>query len=162
MNALKTLFLGPPPLTLGVAESLTSGHVQARIGAISGASQFFLGGVTAYTLDQKVQLLGVERSVAQPVNCVSARVAEQMAVGACRLFGCSVSIATTGYAEPSPEWGASEPFGWWALAYVPPLQETRIRSGRTDCPGASRIQAQELVTDAAVEALMRTLAEWRG
>src|SRR4051794_32647968 len=102
MSELKTLMLGPPRWTLSVAESLTSGQVQTRIGAISGASQFFLGGVTAYTLEQKVQLLGVDRSLAEPVDCVSAEVAEQMARGACRLFGSDVSIATTGYAEPAP------------------------------------------------------------
>jgi len=43
---LKDLMLRPPRLTLAVAESLTSGRLQARIGAISGASDFFLGGIT--------------------------------------------------------------------------------------------------------------------
>jgi len=161
VNELKALFVGPSRLTLGVAESLTSGHVQTRIGAISGASQFFLGGVTAYTLEQKIQLLGVDRAVAEPVNCVSAKVAEQMARGACRLFGCSVSIATTGYAEPAMDWNVREPFAWWAIAYVRSADDVLIRSGCVECAGAERVRAQNLVADAAVGELIRAMSEWR-
>ena len=82
MSDLKALMLREPRLTLAVAESLTCGRLQARIGAISGASDFFLGGVTAYSLDQKVRHLGVNRAGAAAVNSVSGAVAEQMARGA--------------------------------------------------------------------------------
>ena len=102
MTELKELMLQPARRTLAVAESLTCGRVQARIGAISGASEFFLGGITAYTLDQKVKHLGVDRAVAAPVNSVAAAVAEQMARGVCALFGSELGLATTGYAEPAP------------------------------------------------------------
>ncbi|MDB6126431.1 MAG: damage-inducible protein CinA, partial [Verrucomicrobia bacterium] len=84
MIELKPLMLQKPRLTLAVAESLTCGQVQARIGAISGASEFFLGGITAYTLDAKVKHLGVKRAPAKRVDCVSANVAREMARGACR------------------------------------------------------------------------------
>ncbi len=46
---LKELMLRAPRRTLAVAESLTAGHVQARVASIAGASGYFLGGVTAYT-----------------------------------------------------------------------------------------------------------------
>ncbi len=62
MIELKPLLLQAPRLSLAVAESLTCGQVQARIGAVSGASDYFLGGVTAYSLDEKVRLLGVNRT----------------------------------------------------------------------------------------------------
>ena len=112
MNAaeLKPLLLREPRLTLAVAESLTCGHLQARVGAVSGASEYFLGGVTAYSLEQKMKLLGVERAAAEPVNSVSAAVAEQMARGVCALFGADVAVATTGYAEPSVELKVAHPF----------------------------------------------------
>src|SRR5688572_2412301 len=99
---LKELMGREPRLTLAVAESLTAGQVQARVAAISGASNFFLGGITAYTLEQKAKHLGVDRVAAKRVNGVSAEVAEQMALGVCRLFGADVGVATTGYAEPAP------------------------------------------------------------
>ena len=44
---LKSLLLRKPRWSLAVAESLTCGHVQARVGEISGASNFFQGGITA-------------------------------------------------------------------------------------------------------------------
>jgi len=40
MSELKDLMLRPSRLTLAVAESLTCGRVQARVGTISGARSF--------------------------------------------------------------------------------------------------------------------------
>jgi nicotinamide-nucleotide amidase len=153
MDDLKSLMLGPPRLTLAAAESMTSGRVQARIGAIPGASEFFLGGVTAYSLDQKVRHLGVERAAAAAANSVSSGVAEQMAKGACGLFESDVGVATTGYAEPSAEWRVDAPFAWWGLARRLPGGEFSVLSGRVDCPGLPRVEAQERAASAALDAL---------
>jgi len=157
MNELKELMLRSPKLTLAVAESMTSGHLQAQVGAISGASNFFLGGITAYTLDQKVRHLGIDRAAAEAVDCVSAAVAEQMARGACALFGADLGVATTGYAEPSVDPVVADPFAWWAIAWRQSDGSSAVRSGRVDCPGASRVAAQERVADAALEALVEWL-----
>jgi nicotinamide-nucleotide amidase len=56
--------------------------------------------MTAYTIDQKCTHLGVDRPNALVTNCVSQQTADEMAMGACKLFGADISIATTGYAEP--------------------------------------------------------------
>jgi nicotinamide-nucleotide amidase len=157
MNELKELMLQPPKLTLAVAESMTSGRIQARVGAISGASNFFSGGITAYNLDQKVRHLGVDRAAATAVNCVSAGVAEQMARGVCALFGADVGVATTGYAEPSADPVVPDPFAWWAIAWRQRDGSSATRSGRVDCPGASRVAAQEQVAEAALAALVAWL-----
>lgn len=157
MSDLKGLMLRDPRLTLAVAESLTSGRLQARIGAISGASEFFLGGVTAYTLDEKVRHLGIDRAEARAVNSVSGLVAEQMARGACVLFGADLGVATTGYAEPSPEWSVAEPFAWWGLARRQPGGDFAVASGRVNCPGLSRVDAQERAAGAAFDALVSWL-----
>jgi len=162
MLELKELMLRPHRLTLAVAESLTCGRVQARIGAIPGASEFFLGGITAYSLEQKVRHLGVDRAAAGPVNAVSEAVAEQMARGACALFGAQLGLATTGYAEPSPEWKISCPRAWWAIAHELGGGRTAVQSGLVECPGASRTAAQEAVAAAALGALMRYLKQVRG
>lgn len=167
MTVLKDLMLGPPRLTLAAAESMTCGNVQAVIGRISGASTFFLGGVTAYTLEQKVQLLGVDRAAARRVNCVSAAVAQDMARGVCTLFGSDLAVATTGYAEPSADEQVEAPFAWWALAHrgrARPRGKPRWiaeRSGRIECPGATRLEAQQFVADAVVAELVAYLREWR-
>ena len=81
--------IAPPAWTLAVAESLTSGRLQAAIGERSGASDYFLGGLTAYTIDQKVTHLGVDRDEADRTNAVSEKVADEMVLGVCRLFGRS-------------------------------------------------------------------------
>lgn len=160
---LKALMLAAPRLTLATAESLTCGRVQARIGEISGASNYFLGGITAYSLDEKVHHLGVDRTVARRVNSVSAEVAAQMARGACRLFGSDLAVATTGYAEPSPADGAPDPFAWWAIAHRGARGRfVAERSGRVECPGANRIDAQSFVAEAVLVELAAYLRELRG
>ncbi len=158
---LKALMLRAPKLTLAVAESLTAGNVQARVAAVSGSSAYFLGGVTAYSIDEKVKLLGVDRAAAKKVNCVSAEVAEQMAQGACELFGAGVAVATTGYAEPSPADGVAVPFAWWAIAVRGARGKFSLRHGRVECPDATRTQAQAIVADAALAELVAFLSEVR-
>jgi nicotinamide-nucleotide amidase len=155
MNAVKKLALAHPRLTLATAESMTCGRVQAKIGRISGASEFFLGGITAYTLEEKVRLLKIDRTAAKKANCVSAKVAEQMARGACRLFKADVGVATTGYAERTRN--VSEPFAWWAIAHRRRGGRFTTFSGRLDCPGASRTAAQEMIAAAALAALKKFL-----
>lgn len=162
MSTLKPLMLAAPRLTLSVAESLTCGQVQAAIGLISGASGFFLGGITAYTLEQKVKHLGVDRAQAAAVNCVSSEIAAHMARGACGLFGSDLALATTGYAEPSPEQGAAVPFAWWALAHRRRGEDFLVQTGRVECPGETRVAVQAKVTDAVLTALVTYLQGLRG
>ncbi|MBC7367950.1 MAG: CinA family protein [Undibacterium sp.] len=158
---LKALMSRAPKLTLAVAESVTAGHVQARIAAVPGASGFFLGGVTAYTLEQKVKLLGVNRAAAKKANCVSAAVAEEMALGVCGLFGADVGVATTGYAEPAPGDGVTTPMAWWAVAHRRRGRVAMIFSGRVECPGEPRVAVQEIVAAAVLGELVTYLREWR-
>ncbi len=159
---LKAQLLRRPQLTLAAAESLTAGHVQARIAAVSGSSEYFLGGVTAYSLDQKVRLLGVNRAAARKVNCVSAAVAEQMAVGALKLFGADVAVATTGYAEPSPTDGVAAPQAWWAVAWKQGRAKPQVRHGFIECHGAKRTEVQAIVAEAVLTELVAWLREERG
>jgi nicotinamide-nucleotide amidase len=161
VSELKDLMLREPRLTLAVAESLTGGRLQARITAITGASEFFLGGMTAYSLDQKVRHLGVGRGRAKAANSVSRRVAEQMAKGACGLFKSDVGVATTGYAEVSAEWKVRVPFAWWAVAVRKPRGGFAVTSACVKFPGLSRVEVQEAVSDAALGGLLRATAAAR-
>jgi len=155
---LKSLLLAAPGRPrLAVAESMSGGRLQASITEIPGASGFFLGGVTAYTLAQKVGLLGVDQAHAAAVNCVSERVAGEMALGACRLFRADLALATTGYAEPSPADGVADPFAWIALAAATVAEPKLVRVLRVDCSGCSRTEAQAKVADAALSLLIERL-----
>ena len=158
---LKELMLPAPGLTLAVAESLTAGHVQARVASVPGSSAYFLGGVTAYSIEEKVKLLGVNRAAAKKVNCVSAAVAEAMAIGAAKLFGADLAVATTGYAEPSAAAGVTAPMAWWAVTHRRRGRTVKIFSGRVECPGEPRVAVQEIVAEVVLAELVAYLREWR-
>jgi nicotinamide-nucleotide amidase len=144
-----------------VAESLTAGNVQARIAGVSGASGYFFGGLTAYSINEKVRLLGVNRAAAKRVNGVSARVAEEMAAGAAKLFGTDLAVATTGYAEPSAVDGVEVPMAWWAVAHRRGRRVAML-SGRVECPGERRVAVQQIVAAAVLAELVVYLRELRG
>ena len=136
--------------SIAVAESLTAGNLQALIASVSGASRFFLGGVTAYNIDQKVRLLGVDRAVAEPVNCVSESVVLQMAAGIRHRTGADVGVATTGYAEA---WGEiAEPMAWIAVETIAGAVTARL-----DMPGLDRAGVQRHVTQAALRLVIDVL-----
>lgn len=104
--------------TLAVAESCTGGAISARITAIAGASEYYLGGVTSYSNAAKVNLLGVAAEDIEQWGAVSEPVARQMAVGAVMRFGADYAVSTTGVAGPgggTPE----KPVGtvWMAVAW---------------------------------------------
>jgi nicotinamide-nucleotide amidase len=159
---LKQLMMRQPRLTLAVAESLTAGHVQARIAAVPGASNYFLGGVTAYNLEQKVKLLGVNRAHARRVNCVSQRVAAEMAHGVMEKFGADLAVATTGYAEPDRAAGVKAPMAWWAICQRRSNGRLALNSGTIEVPGAKRTEAQARIAEDVVGLLVAHVAAWRG
>ena len=111
--------------TLSVAESVTSGHLQAAFSLADGATEFFQGGITAYNLGQKSRHLKVEPIHAASANCVSEKVTEQMAIQALDLFSSDWSIAITGYAAPIPEIGIEDLFAFYAVAYQGKLVELK-------------------------------------
>ncbi|HEY3756707.1 MAG TPA: nicotinamide-nucleotide amidohydrolase family protein [Opitutaceae bacterium] len=158
-SRLKEQFTREAVRTLSVAESVTCGGLQQRIGRISGASTFFRGGITAYDRAQKVAHLGVDAAEAAAVNSVSELIAQQMARGVCILFGTDFGVGTTGYAEPSPEWKAAAPYAYWAIAHVKGQFPEVVASGRIDCPGMNRASAQDRICDAVLAELLHITEE---
>jgi competence/damage-inducible protein CinA-like protein len=82
-------------LTLAVAESLTGGLVASRLVNVSGASEWFRGGVVSYAPEVKFSVLGVPEG---PV--VTASTAAAMATGVRDLLGADVGLGVTGVAGP--------------------------------------------------------------
>jgi nicotinamide-nucleotide amidase len=87
-------------LTLAVAESCTGGMVGERITRIPGSSDYFLGGVVAYSYAIKERLLGVDKGLLEEKGAVCEEVAEAMASGVKRLFSADIGLAVTGVAGP--------------------------------------------------------------
>lgn len=86
--------------TLAVAESCTGGLLCNRITNVPGASDYFEGGIIAYSYEAKVQLLGVTWSTLKQHGAVSQAVALDMARGARRALSTQVGVAITGIAGP--------------------------------------------------------------
>lgn len=87
--------------TVAVAESCTGGLLGARLSAIPGASDAFVGGVIAYANAVKVTELGVTAGMLEHEGAVSEAVARRMAEGAARRFDADAAIAVTGIAGPT-------------------------------------------------------------
>lgn len=83
--------------TLSTAESCTSGRIAAILTSVSGASDYFQGGMVAYQDAIKERFLDVDAAIIAEHDVVSREVAEQMVRGCIRLFGTDFAIASTGY-----------------------------------------------------------------
>ncbi|RKT11345.1 nicotinamide-nucleotide amidase [Streptomyces sp. 1114.5] len=91
--------------TVAVAESLTGGLLALVLTEPPGASEVFVGSVTAYTDEVKHGVLGVERALLERRGAVDAEVARQMADGVRRLMGSTYALSTTGVAGPQSQDG---------------------------------------------------------
>lgn len=87
--------------TLASAESCTGGVIASKITAMSGASEYFWGGVVSYDNSVKENVLGVSRHNLETYGAVSEQVARQMAEGVRRLCGTTYGVSTTGIAGPT-------------------------------------------------------------
>ena len=103
-------------LKLAVAESCTGGMLGARLTAIPGSSDVFLGGVIAYDNAVKRELLGVSDHDLEEHGAVSEEVASAMASSVKRLLKADIGIGITGVAGPGGG-TAAKPVGmvWVAL-----------------------------------------------
>jgi nicotinamide-nucleotide amidase len=90
---------------LALAESCSGGLLAARITDLPGASEYFAGGVVAYSNEAKAELLGVDPALIEVHGAVSREVAAAMSAGALARFGADVAVAITGIAGPD---GGSE------------------------------------------------------
>lgn len=84
--------------TVSTAESCTSGRIAASLTSISGASDYFQGGIVCYQDELKIRFLGVSADDIRKYDVVSRQVVEQMVRGACKLFHTDYALASTGYA----------------------------------------------------------------
>ena len=71
MQHIKDLLVQEPRKTIAVAESLTCGRLQQRLGDLDGATRFFMGGMTVYTEVEKIRLLSLPSDPVYKVSGVS-------------------------------------------------------------------------------------------
>ncbi len=87
-------------MTLATAESCTGGLIGHRLTNVPGSSEYFLGGVVAYSYDAKEHLLGVQHNTLYDHGAVSPETAIEMARGVRRALGADIGLSVTGIAGP--------------------------------------------------------------
>jgi nicotinamide-nucleotide amidase len=140
--------------TLAVAESCTGGLMSARLTDRGGSSEYFLGGVVAYSNEAKIEHVGVDTGLIERYGAVSTQVAEALADGAAAGFGADIGVGITGVAGPA---GGTEekPVGFVCFS-VSALGGDRITRA-TRLPG-NRSDIRDRATTVAMHLLRRMLA----
>lgn len=86
---------------MAVAESCTGGAFMSRLTHFSGASNYLLGGVVAYSNGVKEQQLGVSKTLLQNHGAVSEACVTAMLQGVFDRFPADIAVAVTGIAGPT-------------------------------------------------------------
>ena len=92
-------------LKLATAESCTSGLISSKITEISGASEVFDYGLSAYSNNIKIKALDVQETIIEQFGAVSSQTAAQMAIGAMRVSNADIGLSITGVAGPGKSEG---------------------------------------------------------
>jgi len=113
-------------LTLAVSESCTGGLIQDHLTDVPGSSDYYIGGVVAYSNDIKVDFLGVKPKSIERFGAVSSEIAEEMAKGIRMKMGSDIGLSITGIAGPGG--GSKEkPVGLVYIGYSDIKTSTSIK-----------------------------------
>ena len=114
--------------TVAVAESVTSGQLQVALSMADQAMEFYQGGITAYNIGQKAKHLHIDPIHALSCDCVSQKIAQQLADNVCPMFSSDWGLGITGYASKVPEQGINDLFAYYAISY----RGKTMRQGKID------------------------------
>ncbi len=141
-------------LTLATAESCTGGLVGARLTAVPGSSDVYVGGVVAYADAVKARQLRVPEEVLERHGAVSAETAAAMAAGARVEFGANLAVSVTGIAGP----GGATPEKPVGLVFCHAEAPDGELSLRIELPGGGE-EVRERATVAALHLVRRLLTQ---
>jgi len=142
-------------LKISVAESCTGGGIGARITSVSGSSDYFQGGIIAYSNHIKESLLGVGKDILETYGAVSSECASSMAAGVRKFFNTDIGISCTGIAGPSGGL-KNKPVGlvFIGISFGDNILETR----ELKLPGGRNIVRERAIIS-ALDILRRTLTK---
>lgn len=120
--------------SLSTAESCTGGGIAALITSVPGSSEYFKGGIVAYSNEIKADLLHVSVEALAQHGAVSRETVVEMVKGAMKTLKTDCAVATSGIAGPgggTPE----KPVGtvWIAAACkneIVTMKQEAIAEGR--------------------------------
>ena len=111
---------------LATAESCTGGWIAKAMTDVAGSSQWFAGGIVAYSNPAKIALLGVPGDVLAAHGAVSEETVRAMAEGARSRFAADLAVAVSGVAGPDGG-SADKPVGTVHFAWAAPGGVTAAR-----------------------------------
>ena len=137
-------------LTLATMESCTGGMLASIITDVPGSSEYFKGGLVAYTNEAKISY-GIDATLIDKHGAISAEVAADMAGAARQRFRADIGVGITGVAGPSEAEG--KPAGIAHIA-IDDGKEKRLILGLYP---PLRHEVKRRATHHALFELMRTL-----
>ena len=87
-------------ITVSVAESVTAGALANSLCSEPGASNYFKGGIIAYSILSKKEILGIDTDYAEANNFANPFTTLEMAKSVAKMFNSRIGMATTGYSLP--------------------------------------------------------------
>ena len=144
--------------TLATAESCSGGLVAHRITNVSGSSEYFLGGIVAYSNKVKAALLHVPKEDLAAYGAVSEQVARCMAEGARACLGADYAVGVTGIAGPhggTPE----KPVGLVFIAVAAPEATMVLRNQFQGTRQAVKNQTADRALGILLEVLKRSASD---
>lgn len=140
--------------TIGTAESCTGGWVGQALTSIPGSSSVFIGGLTTYSNEVKMNVLGIPSDIINFYGAVSEPTASAMAMQARDLLGVDIAVSVTGIAGPG---GGSEekPVGLVYFGLATGDRPTTYAKEFGDI-GRDKIRAQSVIY--ALELIRKALA----
>lgn len=139
-------------LTIATAESCTGGLLSARLINYPGISSVFMQGVTTYSNESKIKLLGLREETLREFGAVSENTAREMAEAIRRISNTNIGLSITGVAGPG---GGTEktPIG---LAYIGLCINGTSKVKKVNS-GGDRARVRNMVTNMALDFLRREI-----
>ena len=141
-------------LMLSTAESCTGGLISSQLTTVPGSSEWFAGGVVAYSNHLKEVLLNVDHDLLRNYGAVSEQVARAMAARLAARVGSKISLSVTGIAGPGGG-TAEKPVG---TVYIGFFYKNKVSETLHHFSGG-RKEVQEKTAQMALDTVRRALLE---
>ncbi|MCE5195428.1 MAG: CinA family protein [Nitrospiraceae bacterium] len=141
-------------IKLSIAESCTSGYISHLITYLPGASDFFDSSIVCYSVDSKIKLLGIKKTLIEKYGVISKETAEAMADSVRRTTKTDCGLAITGNLGPAVLEGKEA-----GLVYISVSFEKRTESKCVMFNG-SRNEIKHFSSISALEFLREAVSLW--
>ncbi len=135
-------------LTVSVAESCTGGLIGSFLTSVPGSSDYFKGGVIAYSNEIKTEILSVSPQTIKKFGAVSRETVREMARGVKELLKTDIGLSSSGIAGPTGG-GGNKPVGTVALGVDIPQKiitnMVHLEGDRNDIRNLAGIRVLEML-----------------